>query len=629
MAQVRPLKLKSEIGRATHALSPTYPFARVLINPPAPNISSYLDYSVPAPLGEVAQVGFLVEVPFNNKNILGIIVERMEKPTLSGRIREIVKVIGSKSVTDQAHLSMIQKASSFYGCREWDLIRSAIPAFSALGEKSYSKRVADENSQPAFSAKLPEDLRDWLRSSKRILGVIELEKTRPFRDSVLDIAGELKSHGALLIVLPTEREIEIFRDLFAQSGLSSISLSNSLTKSERYANFLSLKNATFGVFVGNRSSVLAPLHQNSTILVVDDLHSAHYERSSPTWNTRQVALLRARERKIVFASTAPSLELIYYAQNGEIMYYNSPSAPTLKVTFPRASDANNYYEVISRGLKRGKVLVVRSQRGFINSFSCQKCRNLAICSCGGKLILPKKGVAPVCSMCDKNIFDWKCNYCHSQDIRSVQTGVEKIGEDLAKSFPGVNVVVNSSDKKGEGWSHSDAALVIATPGMEEVAMYSAIIFMNGESITQSTDLRSQEILRLQTLNTLSSLEVAGEIFARTLPDSHFAAMVRTRIFKSLALEEIQQRNEVHLPPSHHLLVVDCLDLTVVNNVFSSNPNLEIVGPIKRKNIYRSIIKVPLKARSEVISLLVDVNRVRSLRKQPLLTYYLDPFNLDF
>ena len=99
---------------------------------------------------------------------------------------------------------------------------------------------------------------------------------------------------------------------------------------------------------------------------------------------------------------------------------------------------------------KGRTLFIAPNKGYGIAISCANCRNVARCSCGGKLTKLTRSANPICTICAKNYGDWRCDYCKSERIYLLGRGIERIAEELGKSFPNYAIHIATAEKEIEG-----------------------------------------------------------------------------------------------------------------------------------------------------------------------------------
>jgi primosomal protein N' (replication factor Y) len=631
VADLKPLKLKSQLAHTKYPLSERLPFASVVVDVPAFHLESTLTYSIPSHLDEDLTVGSLVEVPYGATDVRGVVISRQQEAGVGGAIKQVTKLLCPIPLSNDKHMAFVRELAADFVCTPWDILSSAIATPVALGFKKFESQQQSTNGNFDSSANeiLPEDLRQWLSSRERILGAIELPLSHPYWNSLVEITSHRAKLGSVLVVVPDDRDIRILENFFQVLGLEVNSLSSSMRKSERFQSFLNLQSGGAQVTIATRSAILAPLPERSSIIVLDDTDPSHYERKAPTWNTREVALLRSRDHSVIFVSVAPSFELLALAQAGQLPLYIFPKSSKFQVTFGQDLASSSMHQGIAKALKKGSVLIRTQSAGFVNSFSCHKCRNVALCGCGGKLYFTKDSRDPRCNICEKVVVDWQCGYCGEHRIRAGSLGVERLALDYARSFPYIPVLYSQADSTLDELP-TTPHLVLSTTGVEPVGLYQAMALLDLETALDQPTLRASEITRLQTLRALSCLASNGTLFI-TLPTAHpFSQELARRSFHDGALREIAQRREARLPPITRVVVAIASELTPLINVLKaleSEFELELIGPLKSASKSRVIVKVPRDRFPHLATRLAEVNRVLSLHKSDLITFHIDPYEI--
>ncbi len=625
MAETKPLKLRQEKGQLKRETSKTLPYVRVLLSPPALHLDAIYDYSLPELLAEKVSIGSLVEVPFSSQELIGVVVERSSKPSTSGKIKQITRLLSEEPIVTIEQINRFQNYAQKYGVQPWDFFTAAVPPYSKNGEKS--ARIKRISQKPASaSINLPKDLQGYLASKELLKSFIELPSDEPYWSKIAQIIQVRASLGLVALVLPDEREVEVFASILRGRGLSVLQLTSSQKKSERFENYMRALSGQADVVLGTRNVVFTHLPPGSTLAVFEDQDESHYERRSPTWNTRQIALIRSEEVSIIFLGNTPSLEVADLSQRGWLKHYRFKSKQGYKSYFATNQADIDYFPIISRGLAQGSVLICVANTGYVKSFSCQKCRNIAYCKCGGKLTFVKSSAHPECSVCQTKILDWRCTWCSENKPRIISSGANRKAEEFGRSFPKYPTITSTGQSPiaylGQGKN-----LVISTPGVEPLGEYSSILFLDLEQQFGRTELRSYETGLAHILRILTLLKPGGEIYL-SLPVNHdVCQMIIRQNTEKIIEREIAERNSAHLPPSYRLLSIDTDDAKKVIKALSDLTGIEVIGPIPRVESERIIIKAKFREFAGVITRLYEINRVNSLRRKPLMRISVDPFNL--
>ena len=140
---LRPLKLK--IQRAAQPAGPTasdLPVASVWVDTGIPTLTEPFSYLIPEKLSSQITLGSRVQVPFKDKHLEGIVIERTALTTDAREMKSIYKLLGDFPVASEETLELISLTSNYWGGSPYDVIRSAIPPRVAIAEKGLSSTGA-------------------------------------------------------------------------------------------------------------------------------------------------------------------------------------------------------------------------------------------------------------------------------------------------------------------------------------------------------------------------------------------------------------------------------------------------------------------------------------------------------
>ena len=629
MAEVKPLKLRREFARARRARALVNPYARVLVDHQIFHLEHYFDYLVPEELSETAVIGALVEVEIGHGLTQGIVLDRSSERASHGELKELLKVLSIAPYVLPEQITLLESAAHQYGTSPWDFIRSCVPPFSKVGERRFLEigKVVTRDLPENAKQELPASLHERLVSPTQLICAIETPISNPYWQLIAAIAIERLVVGNVLVIAPNEREMDLLNIELLERGTTPHVISSSSGKSESYLQYLQTRSIDPKIILGTRSSTLLPLSGNSTIIIQDDVDESHYERRSPTWNTRDLVRLREASDSVIFISATIGLEIANRITQGNLTLFRFPERERIRVRSANPLKPQDYYSVIREGLRGGSVLVSVGATGYVTSFSCQKCRNVALCDCGGKLYFPTRATNPVCATCTTVVIGWNCPWCQESKPRILHSGVLRKVEEFGRAFPR-HSIISSSAENPVSILPDGRHLVISTPGVEPRGIYAAEVFLDLEGRLLRTTLRATEELRFHILRTLSMIEAGGETYLDLLPSDAFLQSLLRRNTLDAAQREVAERDAVLLPPNFFVALVTGPSVGDSKRIFETLPDVEIVGPFLRSGKKSVLLKAPIGRTREIVEMLVQVNRVQSMRKEPLLSYRLNPYSLN-
>lgn len=619
------LTLKRELA-APAPVAPIGEFtvAQVWVDASVYHLDSPFSYLIPGNLADSISVGSLVMVPFHGREITALVVEVVALDSTSG-LKSISKVLGGIPLFTQELINLVAEAAKRYAAHPFDLIRSAIPDRVISVEKEFTGHansyvLEPGKSQRQFFQLPPHQERSLLMASK----IVERSKI-----------------GGVLVVLPDSLEVNRLSKELSKLDLTHVVLDSKLPKSEQYRNFLQARIGEANVVIGTRSAVFAPVSNLRTLMIYNEGSEHLYERRSPGWNARDIALLRQREQDfdLLFVGYSPSSEVARLIDTGWIDYKRSRGK--IKVATYAAEHGellpSRAIPVIKKALNTGPVLFIVPLKGYAQAIRCAQCRTISRCLCGGaheKLTLS----APIsCNHCLAKVVEWRCVWCHSERVSMQSRGADRHQHELGLLFPGVKSVISTSDHLID--SVIEDGIVIATPGMapQSKGGYSAVVFLEGNRFLNQPDMRANERVREMFFAHASLISPSGSIVL-IQDEGHVISTALTTWNPSMAIHrELEERQSLALPPYVRAvkLIMEPSDISRLQSALTSAreegripAETKILGPISIGDKSSLILTVPLETGEMLISTLHEFMRRRSVAKKSLPSLRIDPYSLS-
>ena len=501
MATPGRLRLKSQIILRPESPALVKPFVRVWVDTGVFHLDQSFDYSVPEVLSDLVQVGVRVQVPFNGREVEALVLERFDTSKTPGVIKSISRVLSPHPVATQLSIQLVDAVSKYWATNAFDILRTAIPA-----------RVA--NVDKKFAAQNIRTLRD-----KNLRGIYSFIAFEPYvnpADEVILLASRALRDGSVLVIAPDERDIDEICHSAELKNLTYLRLDSSISRADRYENYLRAMNAENTLVVGARSSVFLPIADLSTVIVYKESSHEHYEIRSPGWNVREVLSLRRNIEKfdLIFTGYVPSLELSELIDSKRLTYITHSHRLAVK-TFSSDDGSilpGRIFTDIRSALTKGPVLFMIARKGYGNALLCAHCKNLAMCTCGGRLVVTSKNSAPSCTVCQSTFPEWSCNWCQRSKQYVAGRGIERAGEEISRAFTGVPIILSYGDVI-KSQIESRSAIVIATPGAAPKVDggYAAVVVLEALKFFAHSDLRAQERARELIFETAAMINPKGAV----------------------------------------------------------------------------------------------------------------------
>jgi len=609
VAADKPLTLRRQKGRSTtRARQSSESFqVDVLVDTGVFHLEQPFSYFLPEELEAVIDAGSLIKVPFKNDLRNGVVLSIKEKSQAS--LKPVHSLLTQVRLS-QSFLEFTKKVSERYIANQASILSACLPSFTKVMNTSLDASTLHRS-----------------KSSKPARKLFLLNRLEAVESRVVRHIKERKGLN-LLVILPTQREIEGVIKALGVIDQQIIEIGSHLTSSQRRRNFELAATATSIIVIGTRSAIMAPMAYIDEILIAEESVEHFQEQKAPYWNVRDMALLRSESEhcSITFVSHSISLELARLVEIGWITV-------TLERKFLGghraniATEPNSYHDTIRKALKNGPVLVSVADKGYANTFSCQRCRNLALCECGGRLIIGKKNKYS-CSICDYQSEQWRCQICQADQVRIVKGGAEKIIEELGKAFPRVAIFTSTGDKALSNIDNSPA-IVVSTFGVEPevIGGYAGAVLLNGEALLNRAFIRAEEELRFRWFKLATKVRSSGFIYL-SLPASHpiSQALIGDNVMRAIRAE-IVERQAVLLPPSVRIIQVSGEERSISGlrrKLLEQFKELEILNSSDNRTIN---LKISHQGASPLLISLKALQKYRSAAGQELFLIRVDPYKL--
>lgn len=631
MQSVRPLRLKREIYRLDRtADSPNV--AHVWVDTGLSHLDGMYTYRIPNDLLSSIEIGSRLKVPFNSRSCEAIVVDLSTSMDSLGNLKVIESLLDQFPVASIAMITFYSHMAKYWASDPYSIIKSGIPVRVVAVEKTFSRRKLGLAPRKSRNSKKTECT--YFMHTPHTSAYSELA----------DLAIGRSRQGSVLLLLPDVKDVS--RTVALLKGLSVtcpiIRLDSSLTRSERYANYVEIMNSEQVIVVGTRSALFVPVNGLDSIIVGFEKSEQFYEQKHPYWNVRDSAFLRSNieSTNLFFTGYVPSAEMAYQIEQRRVKFVGQKhSVKTL--AYPQAKGEllpNRIIPEIRKSLNQGAVLFLAPRKGYANALLCAKCKNIAICDCGGRLLMRSLSADPTCSLCGTEEKNWKCKWCSGTTRYAAARGIERFYEEIGRAFPSVQIQLSSLPNILEEVS-ARTKIVISTSGAIPSTLegYACVVILEGQRFLASGSTCYEEAVYESFFDSASRIKKDGNVLV-VLDSAHPVIAAISRWSPTVLVRKILRENsDASLPPysSSALLKIPTNEAVLIKNGLLKSiqdKRLPIASRVylienDSKNESRLLVSVPRENRDDLAKFVHELSRKRAISKKSYISVALDPYVL--
>lgn len=618
------LTLKREVAAETIASGYGNKIAQLWVDTLVYHLDEPFSYLIPSSIESGVAVGSLVTVPFNGRELIAVVIEISDAP-VTGNLKAISKVLGRIPPLSPEIINLIRELTSRYAAHPFDIIRSAIADRVISVERDF-------------------DVIQPMSDRKKTIPHRQFLQMPPHRDKSELLATQianLAKKGSVLVVVPEHRELDFLIDCLRTQSITFTILDSSLSKSDRYRAFLEVRTGRSQIVIGTRSAIFAPVMNLDSILIYNEGSENHYEKRSPGWNVRDVALMRSKIESVnlYFCGYSPSSEIARLIDEGWIEFKRA-KARLRPYLFPSLTGEllpSRALTLVRQAIKSGPILFIVPLKGYAQAIRCAQCKTVSHCDCGGSHELIGARAQISCSHCAKEVPLWSCSWCHSTRHSLLSRGAQRHLHDLGLLLPGYVGGISTSEHPSE--TAPSAGFVISTPNMapRNVEGYSAVVILEGDRFLSQPDMRAQERIREMYFAHIAQVRHSGIAIIIQEGGEALVNALSTWNPEPMIHRELNERRDLQLPP-----YVRALSLSMNNQeIIRLKKALEtaiteerlpqstrILGPIPSGEKSSLILTASLDSGESLIASVHQFLKRRSAAKKELPTLRIDPYSLS-
>jgi len=419
-----------------------------------------------------------------------------------------------------------------------------------------------------------------------LYGVTGSGKTEVYREIVAKV---LQEGGDAVILVPeislTSQLAKVFTDTF---GSAVDIIHSGISSGEKLALWERVLAGEKRIIIGARSAVFAPLPNLSLIILDEEHDNAYKQDENPKYHARDVARRRMMQRQglVVLGSATPSLEAYAASQRGIISLhclterYNKRSLPAVEIVDMKQELANGNKSMFSFSLraklqdrlsKGEQSILFLNRRGYSTFVFCRECGFVARCPhCDVSLTFHSQRQELCCHYCNyqQEVFH-RCPACGSRYIRFFGQGTQKVEEEVAALFPGVEVLRLDTDTTSGSGKHmaildkfrnQNIPILVGTQMLAKGLDFPNVTLVgviSADQLLNMPDFRSRERafqLLTQVAGRAGRGVIPGDVVIQTYsPQDRAVLRAAKQDFQAFFWEEIAYRKKLGYPPFSHII----------------------------------------------------------------------------
>lgn len=419
-------------------------------------------------------------------------------------------------------------------------------------------------------------------------GVTGSGKTEVYLEAV---ASTLRTGRQALVLLPEIALSSQWLERFARRfGVAPAAWHSDLPSRVRRITWAEVAAGRAPVVVGARSALFLPFPDLGLIVVDEEHETAFKQEEGVVYHARDMAIVRARleQAAAVLVSATPSLETMANVETGRYARLTLPrrhggaSLPEVQAIDLRETPPERgrflsppLIAAINETLAQGaQAMLFLNRRGYAPLTLCRACGHRMQCpQCTAWLVEHRARRVLQCHHCGHTLpIPEACPACGAlHSLTPVGPGVERITEEVARTFPEARRLVMASDTVPGPQAAAEAAraitareidLIIGTqivakgwhfPHLTLVGVVDADLGLAGGDLRAAE--RTVQLLH-QVAGRAGRAEAPGRVLLQTFSPEHpvMEALVRGD-FEGFLAQEAESRRPGHWPPFGRLAAI--------------------------------------------------------------------------
>ncbi len=622
--------------------------------------------------------GDIVIVPFGKKKEIGVVWDKIKKTEKKIKLKQIEKKITNVSLNKKI-IEFVNWFSSYNITPKGMILKMCLGNLKSFEEKKKKKIISSNiektkyilNNEQKHALNSLESLGDNFTVSV-LQGITGSGKTLVYFERIRKLVQENKQ---ALILIPEIFLTTQFKNRFKLFFGYEPAIWHSKISLNRKKNiWLSVAKNKIKIVLGARSSLFLPF-KNLGLIIVDEEHDSSYKQEeSVIYNARDMAISRASIENIPIhlITSIPSLETYnnikikkYKKTELKNRFKNYPLPKTKIINLnleklKKKSISDKTIKIVEIYLKKkNQILFFLNRRGYAPFLICKNCGYRHLCpNCSIYLTYHKILDKIICHHCGhQSISKKKCKdknlLC---DFSMYGPGVEKVFEELKKSFPDKVVKIFSSDYLSKKKYSEDLIrsvneekidILVGTQMISKGFNFpklNCIVVVDADFTGKGYDLRTTE-KNIQLYNQLSGR--AGRfskdsiiIYQTINPNDEVLENITKNNTENFLINELKVRKQNNLPPYFRLISIIISSnkkensyrgaIEIKKKIEQLN-HVQILGPVdspifKKKKMFRTRLLIRTESKNMCQKPLAKVLEKLKISSKIKLTVDVDPIN---
>lgn len=567
-------------------------------------------------------VGQIVSVPLQNKNVLGIVEGVTTKPKFNTKN---ITNFWPYAIADET-IELLKWMAEYYPAPLGMIVELFTPV--NLPKKITETKLVGTTS-PKYLPELTSEQADSIKrmgaSEKNVFllhGDTGTGKTRVY----IELAIEAIKQGKSAVILTPEIGLtKPLLDTFVHTFGDAVLVTHSdMTAAQRRKVWITAVSSKIPlVIIGPRSAIFTPL-RNIGLIVIDEAHDTAYKQEqAPHYQTTRVAakVAQIHNAKLILGSATPSV-IDYYTflnKNLPIIRMTTQAVEATQHTSIDIIDqrdksnftkspwlANKLITAIEQAqLKNEQTLLFLNRRGSARLVMCDTCGWQAMCPhCDVPLTYHHDSHLMICHSCDySGKPPTSCPACSNSELIYKSIGTKALEAELLKLFPRAKisrfdrdtVTTDKLQHQYESLRSGETDILIGTQSivkgfdLPNLSVVGVVQADSGMQIPDYTAAEKSFQLISQVSGRIGRGHRAGSLFVQTYdPESSLIKNALERDYNSFYENELSQRQLYLFPPFVFILKIVCIR----SSSNSANQACEKIKDIVTANHFKVKIEGP-------------------------------------